>query len=96
MFGLVGINAKMMDTCFLIQYPWNNYFKDSYMKLINDINNTTEQKIPIQGLEIKLNPDLDYPSEAMEDISIKTFLNNPALKRYTYTYNAVNKSVIIK
>lgn len=95
-FGLMGINLKMMDTCFLIQYPWNNYFKDSYIKLINNINNTSDKKIPIQGLEIKLDPTLDYPSEAMEDISIKTFLNNPGLKRYTYTYSAENKSVIIK
>jgi hypothetical protein len=96
LFGFLGLNQKMMDNCFLIQYPWKNSFKEAYLKLFEDINKIEEEKKFSKGLKIKLIPDSDYPSEAMEDMTIKVFLNNPVLKRYTYTYNVGDKSVSVK
>lgn len=92
--GLFRLNLKAMDSCFLIQYPWKNDFKNGYLKLINNIDKLGEEGKLKKGLEIKITPGLGYSWVAMENDILKVFLGNLASKRYTYSYNS-EKGVFI-
>jgi len=89
-FGIFGLNRNLLDSCFLIQFPWKNYTKDAYLKMINNITDLTQNGQLKTGATVTLTPNLDYPPESMEDPVIKSFLD-PSLKQYTYIYDSSNR-----
>lgn len=95
-FGLFGLNTKLMENCFLIQYPWKSSRKEALLGLASKINSMAASGALKSGHEIKVSHEEVDQGDAADSETFKLFLDSGAAQNFNYSFDSNKDVVLIK